>query len=157
MSSVTATHLIMFVASLVVASAVAGTVIMEVTEVGSSIETRGSAVAEEIDTEIEIISDETKPNAMVEEDADGNVVAITVLVKNIGDESVDTYPGAVDALVDGSYTNVQRVERVDSDTGNWGPNGVVEIEIDTTDREISGDTEVAIIVNGNEDAIDFYY
>ncbi|MFP8954550.1 flagellin (plasmid) [Natrialbaceae archaeon A-arb3/5] len=159
MASVSATHLIMFIGSLVLASAVAGTVIMEVGQVSDSIETRGSNVAQEIETEVAIISDETQPDAMLELNEDessgeSDVYNVTVLVKNIGNEDLVADPQTVDALVDGSYATVTAVERVDADDTTWRTGGVAEITI--PNRELDGDSEVTIIVSGNEDTINFH-
>ncbi|GAB3670864.1 archaellum stator protein ArlG [Halopiger thermotolerans] len=152
MSSVTATHLIMFIGSLVIASAVAGTVVMEVNQVSDSIETRGSAVAEEIETDIAIISDESQSDAIVNQTNE----TATVLVKNIGDRDVPAHPSYVDVLVDGSYDPVTSVERVDADSNRWAPGGVVEVTASFGDQTVHNDTEITVIVNGNEDSIDIY-
>lgn len=154
MSSVTATHLIMFIGSLVIASAVAGTVIVQVDNVGSSIENRGSTVAEDLETDIAIISDETQSDAIVNQTADPTTV--TVLVKNIGSRDLTAHPSVVDALVDGSYDTVESVERVDADGTTWEPGGVVRVTILTTDHDVSGDVDIAVIVNGNEDSINIH-
>ncbi|MXV61804.1 flagellin [Natronorubrum sp. JWXQ-INN-674] len=152
MSSVSATHLIMFIGSLVIASAVAGTVIIEVGNVSDSIEMRGSAVAEEIDTEIAIISDESQPDAMVNDDG-----SVSVLAKNIGNKDIPGDPRYIDVVVDGSYAPVESVERLDADSNGWDRGGVVEITTEADQLNGDGDTDVAVIVNGNEDAITFYW
>ncbi|ELY93082.1 flagellin [Natrialba chahannaoensis JCM 10990] len=155
MSSVSATHLIMFIGSLVIASAVAGTVIMEVGNVSDSIEMRGSSVAEEIETDIAIISDESQAEAMVTAPDGDDVYEITVLVKNIGSGDIPAQQSAVDALVDGTYSPVTNVERIDYDSNTWDAGGVVELTIET--HQVSGDTDVAVLVTGSEDTITFYW
>lgn len=150
MSSVSSTHLIMFIGSLLIATAVAGTVVVEIGGMSDSIETRGSAVAEDIETELVIISDESQPDSIVDED--GNV---TVLVKNIGTTVIPGDPGQFDVLVDGSYTAPADVQRVDGAQSDWEPGGVVELTIDP-DRDLSGDTEIVVIVGSNEDSITTY-
>lgn len=155
MASVSATHLIMFIGSLVIASAVAGTVVMEVGEVSDSIEMRGGTVSDEIETDIAIISDESQPDAMVENDTTSDGYNVSVLVKNVGSKDVSADPSAVDALVDGTYSTVTAVERVDADTNTWNPGGVVEVTISTAD--VGGDTEVVVLVNDDEDTITFYW
>ncbi|ELY90419.1 flagellin [Natrialba hulunbeirensis JCM 10989] len=156
MSSVSAAHLIMFIGSLVIASAVAGTVIMEVGNVSDSIEMRGSSVAEGIETDIAIISDESQADAMVTApEGDDDVYEITVLVKNIGSGDIPAQQSAVDALVDGTYSPVTNVERIDYDSNTWDAGAVVELTIET--HQVSGDTDVAVLVTGSEDTITFYW
>lgn len=153
MSGVSATHLIMFVASLLVAAGIAGTVVVEVNQMSSALETRGTHVAEEIETEIAIISDESQTDAIVDAEND----TVTVLVKNVGSRSAPVDPTIVDVLIDGGYVpneDVVSLERVDVDgSDTWRPGGVVEI---TVEREVSGDTEITVVVNGNEDSIRFH-
>ncbi|THE62940.1 flagellin [Salinadaptatus halalkaliphilus] len=159
MGSVSATHLIMFIGSLVIATAVAGTVVVEVGHVSNSIEDRSASVTTEIETEIAIISDESQTDAIVSEDGQGNLDTITVLVKNIGSEDIPADPSAVDATVDGSYTTVDTVSHVEEDDARtWEPGGVTEIDLAIADeQEPSGDIDVTIIVSGNEDTMTFYY
>ncbi|RQG86751.1 flagellin [Natrarchaeobius halalkaliphilus] len=154
MASVSAAHMIMFIGSLVLASAVAGTVIMEVGQVSDSIETRGTSVADEIETEIAIISDASRSDAIVDDD---DVQTLTVLVKNIGNAELEADSSTVDILVDSSYVSSAdvTVERVDVDSTVWEPGGVVAIEI--ADQNVDGDTAVTVIASGNEDTIRFYW
>lgn len=149
MASVSASHMIMFVASLLVATAVAGTVIGEVGVVSSAIENRGSAIADDIETDIAIISDESQPQAIVSEDGD----EITVLVKNVGNNDIPADASQLDILVDGSHTTASELERVDADSDIWEEGGVVEV---TIEGDVSGDTSVTVIASGNEDSITFY-
>lgn len=156
MASVSATHIILFIASVVVAAGVAGTVVMEVNELSDAVETRSSAVSEEIATDIQITSDAAYTDSIYDETDE----EVTVLVKNVGSESLQAHPNEIDVLVDGrliprQYTDVERVD-VDDDT--WRPGGVVEVTVDVAGHDavdVSGDTRVTVIVNDNEDSIDF--
>ncbi|WP_049922544.1 flagellin [Halopiger djelfimassiliensis] len=153
MSGASATHLILFVASLVVAAGIAGTVIVEVNQLSDAIETRGTGVADEIQTEIAIISDEKQSDAIYNDSEN----ELTVLVKNIGSETVPVDAQIVDTLIDGRYVSNDEVtvERVDvSGSDSWRPGGVIEVTI--ANQSVSGDTEIAVIVNGNEDSIDVH-
>ncbi len=147
MASVPASHLILFIASLVLAVAIAGTLVMEVNAMSSVIEDRGSGVTEEIGTEIEIINDEGTTDGTYDGDE------LTILVKNIGSESMSVNEQSVDILVDGSYipNNDIEVERVDADSNTWRPGGVVKVTID--DDDLEGDTEITVITGGSEDSI----
>ncbi|MFC6719367.1 flagellin [Natrialbaceae archaeon GCM10025810] len=152
MSGTSATHLILFIGSLVVASAVTGTVVLEVGQLSDAVDARGDGVNEEIETEIAIISDEAHNESIV--DDDGNV---TILVKNVGSRGLDVHPTTVDVLIDGGYVSNDRtsVERVDAAGDSWRPGGVVAVTVEP-ETEPSGDTEIAAVVNGNRDDIDVY-
>ena len=158
MSSVSATHLILFIASLVLAVAIAGTLVMEVGHMSTAIENRGSSVAEDIGTEVEIVNDEGAPHGMYDSDNDND--NLTVLVKNVGSESLPVDERAVDLLIDGGYVpnndihTVERVDVVGSDT--WRPGGVVEVTIDVGEKDIEGDTSITVITDGSEDSIHVY-
>ncbi|EMA32403.1 flagellin [Halobiforma nitratireducens] len=162
MASVSATHIILFVASMIVAAGIAGTVVMEVNQLSDAVETRGSNVAEEIETDIEITSDAGHVDALYEEDEEtGEVTELTILVKNIGSGSLDATTSEVDILVDGRYVSSDylEVQRVDVEDDSWRPGGVVEVTVDIENKgdvTVSGDTRVTAIVNGNEDSIDFH-
>ncbi len=141
----------MFIGSLVIASAVAGTVIVEIGSVSDTIEVRGTSIADEIETDVAIISDESQSETFVSDGGD----EVTILAKNIGHGDIPRTE--IDVLVDGSYTNTYEYERVDVDkTDDWGPGGVVELTI-TPESTVSGDTTVTVIADGNEDTIAFYY
>ncbi|SDR38406.1 flagellin [Natronobacterium texcoconense] len=156
MASVSATHIILFIASVVVAAGVAGTIVVEVNQLSDAVETRGSSVSEEIATDIQVTSDAAYAESIYDETAD----EVTVLVKNVGSESVQAHPSEVDVLVDGRFiqSDDMTVERVDVDDDTWRPGGVVEVTIDVSNDDnvdVSGDTRVTVIVNDNEDSIDF--
>lgn len=157
MGSVSVTHLIMFIGSLVVAAAVAGTIVAEVGQVSDTIEVRGSGTVDEIETEIVIISDEAVSEAIVEDGVGEQTV--TILIKNVGDNDLSATPATIDVLVEGSFitNDDMEVERVENeDRTDWPPGSVVEVTITLEDESISDDTTVTAIVNGNEDRIRFH-
>ncbi|AXR78762.1 flagellin [Natrarchaeobaculum sulfurireducens] len=159
MASVSSAHLIFFIASLVVATAVAGTMVVEVGQVGSAIETRSSGVTDDIETEIAIISDANEGDAIVNESGSNSYdTDLTLLVKNIGDRSLEAEPSEIDVFVDGSYISHDRffVERADNSDGSWDPSTVVEVTIPVNDIG-DGDISVTIMTRGDEDTIRFYY
>ncbi|OVE84997.1 flagellin [Natronolimnobius baerhuensis] len=157
MASVPASHIILFVASMIVAAGIAGTVILEVDNLSDAVETRGSNVAEEIETDIEITSDQGYAESIYDPDAG----EVTLLVKNIGSSSLDASDSQLDILLDGRYvtSDATTVERVDVEGSSWRSGGVVEVTIDleqTNGYTVEGDTRVTVIVTGNEDTIAFY-
>ncbi|MEY7851707.1 flagellin [Natrarchaeobius sp. A-rgal3] len=155
MSSVSATHLILFIASLVLAVGIAGTLVVEVGQLSDVIDDRSSNVAAEIETDVAIISDEGSPDAIYGENEEGND-EITILVKNLGSRSLDIDERNIDVLIDGTYISNDRIDdvsRVDVEGSNrWRPGGVIEITVNP-EKDVSGDTSLTVIVDGAEDSI----
>ena len=151
MASVSATHLILFIASLVVAVGVTGVVVGEVGSLSGAIEDRGTGVAEEIETDVVIVSDEARADAIY----DGTDV--TLLVKNTGDRDLRSEADQIDLVIDGRYvpSDDLTVERVDTDvTDTWQPGGVVAVT--AADQDLSGDTTFTVRISGNDDRIHVY-
>lgn len=148
MASVSSTHLIMFIGSLLIATAVAGTVVVEVGSMSDSIEIRGESVAEDIETDIVIISDESQSDSIVDEN--GNV---TLLVKNVGATTIPPNTGEIDVLVDGSHNVPDDVSLVSSAGGDWEPGTVAEITVETDQTFDGEDIDFVVIVGSNEDSI----
>lgn len=146
MASVSASHLILFIASLVIAAGVAGTFTQGVSRLSEGIDDQSLEVSEEVRTDIEVISDAGSP---VYDDSSNTV---TLLVKNTGTSTLDNDTRFVDILLDGQYrTNVTSTV-VDGD--QWRPNNVVRLEITGADLS-AGDHRVKIIVNGDEEVFRF--
>lgn len=152
MSGVSVSHLVLFIASLVVAAGVAGTLVTEVDRVSESVSHQGDEVSETIETDIEIISD-TGSNAIYNSSGNENV---SVLVKNTGSRHLAADTQIMDVLVDGVYMppgNIT-VERADDPSDpSWKRGSVVLVEIDRTLE--AGDHRVTIRVNGNEAVLQF--
>lgn len=152
MSGVSVSHLVLFIASLVVAAGVAGTLVTEVDRVSQSVSHHGDEVSETIETDIEVISD-TGSDAIYNSSGNENV---TVLVKNTGSRNLVADSRAVDVLVDGVFIPPSNftIERADaSDERSWERGSVVAIEIDRALEP--GDHRVTVRVNGNEAVLQF--
>lgn len=150
MSSVSASHLVLFIASIVVAAGVAGTLVTEVDRVSTSITDQSEGVEDRIDTDIEVISDTGSPGSIY----DGDANELTLYVKNTGKTELVPDANAVDVLIEGSFTTPESVERVDDPSiDRWSPGSVVEVTVASVD--ISGETRVTVAVRDNEDAIRF--
>ena len=148
MSGVSASHLVLFIASIVVAAGVAGTLVTQVDRVSTSIVDQSEDVEEQIETDIRIINDLGEPTSIYD---DGN--ELTLLVKNTGETELRTDREAVDVLVEGQFNEPSNVTRVGSETVEWPPGTVVEVTVE--DIEIDGETRLTVAVNGNEDTIRF--
>jgi len=149
MSGVSAAHLVIFIASIVVAAGVAGTLVTQVDRVSTSIVSQNEDVEERIDTDIRIISD-TGSDAIYDSGT------LTLYVKNTGGTELTPETGSIDLLVDGSFINEKNVTRVNADDPNrWPPGTVIEVTVDSFDSPPSGDTRVTVSVRENEDTIRF--
>jgi flagellar protein FlaG len=150
MASASVSSLIIFIASLVVAASVAGTLVTQVGDITNSVTQSGDDVEENINTDVVIISDAGRPDSIY----DGSQ-PITVLVKNTGSRTLATDPGQLDVLVNGSYVAESEltVTKADGNGGSWGAGEVVTVEVA---RDLAaGDHRVTVIVNGNEEVLRF--
>jgi flagellar protein FlaG len=151
MASASVSSLIIFIASLVVAASVAGTLVTQVGDITHSVTDSSEDVEKNINTDIAIISDAGRPDSIY----DGGAT-ITVLVKNTGSGTLATDPGQLDVLVNGSYVGESdlTVTKAGGGSGSWGPGEVVKVEIGYGGLE-TGDHRVTVIVNGNEEVLRF--
>ena len=95
MASVSASHLIIFVASLVIAAGVVGTLTTGVERVSSSIDDGSLDVSQQIRMDMSVISDSGfvyDSNSHVE-----------IHVRNTGSQSVPIEPSAVDVVLEGQF------------------------------------------------------
>lgn len=151
--------MILFIASMVVAAGIAGTVVLEVNDLSEAIETQGSATAAEIGTDIDIVSDAGHSEAIYDPTAGDE--AVTVYVKNVGKEHLEVHHSSVDVLLDGQYVSHDYIEleHLYGESSTWQTGDVVALRINVgaaNNLEATGDTTVTVIANDNEDSIDFY-
>ena len=148
MASAGAAELILFIAALLVAASVAGTLTSEVTRLGDAISARSLDVAEDVRTDVEIVSD---PAAGVY-NASGNE-NVTVYVRNTGSSTLLADASTVDVLLDGEYRTDVSVTAVEG--GDTWPEGeVVELRVDAANLE-AGDHRLKLVVNGDEEVLRF--
>jgi flagellar protein FlaG len=144
-ASVSSSHLILFIASLIVAASVAGTFTQGVQRLSSALGERSIDVSGDIRTDVSIISDPGS-GAVANDDE------ITVLVKNTGSRSLEAEGGQIEVLVDGKYQTDVSVSVVDGSA--WNVGNVAKMTI-TVPSLSSGDHRVKIIVNGDDDVLRF--
>lgn len=148
MASVSTSTLILFIASLLVAASVAGTMTTGVERLGSALGDRSADVSSEIRTDVTIISDAGSPASIY----DGSST-VTLLVKNTGSQTISNQSSNFEILIDGSYqTDVSTLVLDDSTT--WRPGTVVEITITGVGLN-TGDHRVLLIVNGDREEFVF--
>ncbi|OLZ39729.1 flagellar protein G [Natrinema saccharevitans] len=144
--------LILFIAAMLVAAGVAGTLVTNVNEISNSVEAHSGDVTDKIDTDIEIISD---PGSDAVYDSDGSE-NITLLVKNTGQKTLATDESDLDVLVNGTYVSSDEFTVTVRDGGSqWRSGTVAQLEID---RSLATDAEhrVVVTINGAEEVFEFY-
>ncbi|WP_225333135.1 flagellar protein G [Halomicrobium urmianum] len=146
MASASVSHLIIFIASMVVAASVVGVFTDSVNRLSNAISDQGLDVSSEVRSDVEIISD-AGSDAVYDSDGNGNV---TLHVKNTGSERLG--PDLIDVFVDGRYTTAVTPTLLGG-ADSWGPGEVVQLEISATLG--SGDHRVKIVVNGDEEVFEF--
>ncbi|MGB9965988.1 flagellar protein G [Halobacterium hubeiense] len=145
MASVSSSTLIIFIASILVAASVAGTMTNGVQRLSGALGDRSVDVSDEIRTDVEVISDPGSPSAIYDNGT------ITLLVKNTGSNTLPARPGAFDVLVDGQYVVPSNVTVLDGET--WQTGDVVRV---TLEQELAeGDHRIAVTVNGDEELLEF--
>ena len=147
MASVSITHLILFIASLLVAASVAGVLTQEVGRVSEAINDQGLDASKQVRTDIEVISD-AGADGIYDPSSDN----ITVYVKNTGTERMEGVPEDLDIVVDGEYQPNVNVTVVDGST--WNPNNVARVRIYYPNLP-NGDHRVKVIANGDEEVFEF--
>jgi len=144
-ASVSASHLILFIASMMIAASVAGVFTDSIGQLSGAISEQGFDVSKDVRTDVEIISDSGS-------DAIYDNGTITLYIKNTGTERLAADPGVLDILVDGQFVVDYTVVRVDG-SGAWRPGSVVRVDIQQTLS--GGDHRVQLTVNGDEEVFNF--
>ena len=146
MASVSTSHLILFIASLLIAASVAGTFTQGVQRLSSALGDRSMDVSSDVRTDVEIISD---PGS----DAVANDDEVTLLVKNTGSRDLEGSSDQIEVLLDGKYQTGVSVTVVDGSA--WRVGNVVRITIPLATPLEGGDHRVKIIVSGDEEVLQF--
>lgn len=145
MASVSVSHTIIFIASIIVAASVAGVLTTEVDRLNYAVTQSGLDASEKIQTDIQVISDSGSDSCCY------NGTVISLYVKNTGSRLLPANGDFIDVLVDGSIETDVSVAVVDDEL--WAPGGVVRVEI-TTNLD-PGDHRVKLIVDGDDEVFEF--
>jgi len=163
MASVSASHLIIFVASLVIAAGVVGTLTTGVERVSSSIDDGSLDVSQQIRMDMSVISDSgvEYPNGEQYDDADDDD-DVVIHVRNTGSQSVPIDESEFDLVLNGQFLvggnddGEFTVEDANDDETVWRPGNVVQITINNPDlNDGNGDNRLFITVNGDEELFEF--
>jgi len=147
-ASVSASHMILFIASILVATSVAGVLTNTVGDLSNAIDDTGLQVSDDVRTDVEIISD--SGSDAVYNDTEGN---ITLYLKNTGSSRLRPGSSAVDVLVNGQYETDVTVTLL-GDAATWGPGEVVRLDI-SEPLSTNEDHRVQLTVNGDEEVFQF--
>ncbi|WP_313692672.1 CARDB domain-containing protein [Halorarum halobium] len=141
-------EMVLFIAALLVAASVAGTLTSEVTRLGDAVSARSLDVAQDVRTDMEIVSD---PAAGVyNASGNGNV---TLYVRNTGSSTLRADASTFDVLLDGQYRTNVTVSPVEGGT-SWVEGEVVEVSVHAPDLP-AGDHRVKLVVNADEEVLQF--
>lgn len=146
MASVSTSHLILFIASMIIAAGVAGTFTTTVSDISAAIEDQSLDVSRDVRTDVEIISD---AGSQVYNSTTGNV---TLHVKNTGSRDLTADSEFVEVLVDGEYRTAVTVTVLDGST--WSEHNVAKVEVSVGSLD-AGDHRVKLIVNDDEEVFRF--
>lgn len=152
MASVSVSHMILFIASMIIAASVAGVFTSSVDELAGAIDDQGVQVSENVRTSVEVISDSGAGDTIYQGDASSGTV--TILVKNTGTNELVPEDTQIDVLVNGQFksSNDVTVEHL-GEGERWSESEVVRLTIDHALD--TGDHRVKVIVNGDEDVFRF--
>ena len=149
MASVSASHLIIFIASLVIAAGVVGTLTTGVDRLNSAIDDRSLDVSQQVRMDMTFVSD---PSADYTD-------PLTVQVRNTGSQGVPIEESAVDIVFNGQFLStddyILRDANTDETEGVWRPGEVLEIEITGASINTGSDNRLYLSVNEDEETFEF--
>jgi flagellar protein FlaG len=156
MSGVSASTLVIFIASILVAAGVAGTLVTTVGDISTSAETRGDAITETIDADIELLNDGGGSNFYVE-DGDGTS-EITFYVRNTGSTGLVEDPDEIDVLLNGGFvatSDLTIASMNGADDGVWAEGEVLEFVVSLDDQLDGSGNRLTVSTKGTERSLDF--
>lgn len=146
MASVSISHMVLFIASIVVAASVVGVFTDSISRVSGAIDQRGISISEDVRTDIEIISDSGSDNIHTDPD-------ITIHIKNTGSRSLTAEAKQMDVFVNGTYNSDVTVSLLGGES-TWKPGAVAKVTI-TVGSLDSGEHRVKVIINKDEELFTF--
>jgi len=151
-------ELILFIAALSVAATVSGVMITTVGGIATAVDDRGTNVAGDINTDIEIISD--PGTGAVYDDTREN--ELHLLVKNTGERDFPGTGAATEVLVDGRYVSSDAYRTtLMADASSFDDGAVLRIEIDpdatnNIDTPLAtGDHTATVIIRSERETLEF--
>jgi flagellar protein FlaG len=156
MSGVSASTLVIFIASILVAAGVAGTLVTTVGEISTSAETKGDEITDSIDADIELLNDGGGADFYTE-NGDGTA-NVTVYVRNTGSTTLSKDPNELDVLINGLFVREGNlnVTSMNGDSGSaWAEDEVIEIEIELDEQLEGSGNRLTVATGGAERSLEF--
>lgn len=147
MSGETISHMVIFIGALLVATSVAGTLIVSGDDISNMVSSQSEVVGDGLNTEIKIISD-----AQSDAIYDDGEEEVKLYVKNLGASTIDATDTAITVFINGELAhpdNIVDINVIGSDNPLWQPGAVVEITIERALDD--GDNRAKIVAKGAED------
>ena len=158
MSGVSASTLVIFIASILVAAGVAGTLVTTVGDISTSAETQGDAITESIDANIELLNDGGGSDFYVE-DEEEETATITFYVRNTGSTTLAKERSELDVLVNGLFVADEdlTVTSMNGDDGEraWAEDEVIEIVIELDEPLEGSGNRLTVSTKGTERSLEF--
>lgn len=148
MASVSATHLVLFIAAILISAAIAGTVTESASRVGSAIESDSDLESQRVDAEVQVVSDADSPGAVYDNSSD----TLTLYVKNVGGRRLPSDPSDVPVLVNGNYQSDVQTTVLEDDA--WRPGTLLEVRVNVTLAD-GAQTRVVVTPTGARDLFVF--
>ncbi len=156
MASVSTSHLIIFVASLVVAAGVVGTLTTGVDRVSSAVQDGSLDVSQQVRTDVTIISD---PGSNIVVENGDEEVDVTIHVRNTGSQTIPARESAIDMFLNGQFQGEEdftiEVQGTTDNADVWRPDEVVEITITAEEADLDTDNRIFLTVNGDQEEFEF--
>lgn len=148
MASVPSSHLIIFIAAIIVSAGLAGVLVDSAERYGVSVRQSQTEYAKDVNTDIEIINDPGKPGGAYDEVSD----TLSIYVKNVGDRIIPSNASEMTVLVNGTQIPIDNAAIHDGD--RWRPGDVVELTV-TVVLPSNEQTRVVVVVSGDRDHYEF--
>lgn len=151
MASVSVSHMILFIASMLIAASVAGVFTSSVDELADAIDDQGPQISDQVRTSIDIISDSGSDTVY-----DAETENVTLLVKNVGSNELLPEETQIDVLINGQFKGNDElwIENL-GEGATWSSNEVIQVTAHVDGGLDDGDHRAKVIVNGNEDVFEF--
>lgn len=142
---------IIFIAAMLTASLVAGTLTTTVGKLQYPVDEISSNINEQLTTDIEIISDTGNTSSIY----NNSTNTVTLLIKNTGSQPLHPNTTQFDILIDTTYTPATNVTLLDSQDTRWSAGEVVRVTMkaDLT----TGEHTITVYVNEKQDRLRFYH
>ena len=146
MASVSVSHLIIFIAAMIVAASVAGLLTTTVNDISNAIEEEGFSTSDDIRSDVTIIND---PGAGVYNSSGSENV--TLYVKNTGSRELSAASGNIDVFVNGIFTPISDANiSILEGSEVWGRNDVIRITVGG-ENVSPGQNRAKVVAGGGED------